>query len=133
MGTQYVQPSELVSYGANQYALQSVPLTTQTAACITASATLDAYFRGRYPLPFLTYDVDIKMRAAHIATWLLLANRGRDPEAGYDDQINQRYTEAIAWAEAVQRQAIHPNVTISTPSAPTYSFPAVITGCRRGW
>lgn len=133
MGTQYVAPAQLVLYGLNRNAIQKVSLDEQNAACAAASATADSYFRGRYPLPFLSYDVDITMRVAHVAIWLLLSSRGRNPESGYDDQIDKRYEEALAWFGCVQRQAAHPNVTVSTPNAPQYSFPAVLTGRQRGW
>ena len=133
MGTQYVTPAQLPMYGLNPFAIQKVSLDEQNAACIAASATADSYFRGRYPLPFLTFDVDIVMRVAHVATWLLLSSRGRNPEAGYDDQIDERYNQAIAWFGCVQRQAAHPNVTVSQSNTPRYSFPAVISGPTRGW
>ena len=131
--SQYVTPAELTLYGANAFAIQKISNDEQVAACVAASTSMDSYFRGRYPLPFLTFDVDIKMRAAHIATWLLLSQRGRDPGAGYDDQIDERYKEAIKWCEGVQRQSIHPNVTISNPNPPSYQLPAVITSRQRGW
>jgi phage gp36-like protein len=131
--SQYVTPSELVSYGANPIALAPIAMTLQTAACTSASSTMDAYFRGRYPLPFTSWGEDVKMRAAHIATWLLLASRGFDPEAGYDSQIDSRYQEAIRWCEHVQRQAVHPDVTYDAPASPKYNLPAVLTHCKRGW
>lgn len=133
MGTLYVTPAQLASYGINPFAIQKVSEDEKTAACVAASATADSYFRGRYPLPFLTFDVDITMRVAHVAIWLLLSNRGRNPEAGYDDQIDKRYEEAIVWFGAVQRQAAHPNVTVSQVNSPQYSFPAVISARPRGW
>jgi phage gp36-like protein len=133
MGTAYVTPAQLPAYGLNPNAIQKVSQAEQLAACAAASATADSYFRGRYPLPFLTFDVDIVLRVAHVAIWLLLSNRGRDPGAGYDDQIDKRYEEAIAWFGGVQRQAVHPNVTLSQVKPPQYSFPAVITSRQRGW
>lgn len=130
----YVTPNQLPQYGANAAALQKIPNDIQVAACQTATDTLDNYFRARYPLPFVSVnDTSIAMRAAHIATWLLLAQRGRNPEAGWDDQIDERYKEAIEWAKGVERQNIHLNVTLNTPNPPQYSFPAVISARPRGW
>jgi len=131
--SQYVNPNELALYGLNPEALNSIAMTLQTAACIAASESMDAYFRGRYPLPFTAWGVDVRMRAAHIAIWLLLADRGRNPEAGYDDQINLRYEQAIKWCEQVQRQAVHPNVTFAAPASPAFNLPAVLTSPKRGW
>lgn len=133
MGTVYVTPAQLTLYGLNPNAISKVSEAEKLAACTAASSTADSYFRGRYPLPFLTFDVDITMRVAHVAIWLLLSNRGRNPESGYDDQIDERYKEALAWFGCVQRQAAHPNVTTNQPNSPKYSFPAVITQCTRGW
>jgi phage gp36-like protein len=133
LGTQYVFPNQLTSYGLNPLAIAKVLEVEQNAACIAASSTADTFFRGRYPLPFLTFDVDITMRVAHVAIWLLLSNRGRNPEAGYDDQINERYKEAMIWFGEVQRQAAHPNVTFSAPNPPAYSMPAVVSRRMRGW
>src|ERR1700722_9455793 len=132
MGTIYVLPPQLPQFGVDPFALNRVSQDVQMQSCVSASVTLDAYFRGRYPLPFITYDVDITMRAAHIAIWLCLSNVGRNPEAIWDDQIDKRYEEAIRWAEGVQRQSIHPNVTLISVSAPQFSLPAVLTHCRRG-
>jgi phage gp36-like protein len=133
MGTLYVQPSQLTTYGLSPFAIQNVSQDEQMAACVAASSTADTFFRGRYPLPFTTFDIDITMRVAHVAIWLLLSNRGRNPEAQYDDQINERYKEAMEWFGMVQRQAAHPNVTFAAPTAPAYSMPAVISKCPRGW
>lgn len=130
----YVTPAQLPLYGANPAALVKIPNDVQVAACQAATDTLDAYFRARYPLPFVAVlDTAIALRAAHIATWLLLSQKGRNPEAGYDDQIDARYTEALEWARGVERQNIHLNVTIAGPNPPKYNLPTVYTGVPRGW
>ena len=130
----YVQPSDLPLFGANEKALLKISNDEQVAACQAASDTLDTYFRPRYPLPFVSVnDTATKLRAAHIAIWLLLSQRGRNPEAGYDDQIDERYKEAIEWAKQIQRQDGMLNVTVNQPSRPTYQLPAVITSRSRGW
>ena len=130
----YVLPSELPLYGANVNALVQVSIDEQVAACQAATDVLDGYFSSRYPLPFVAVnDTSIKVRAAHIAIWFLLSQRGRNPAAQWDDQIDERYKEAIAWAVSVQKQATNLNVTILTPTSPNYSFPAVVTSRSRGW
>ena len=130
----YTQPTRLALFGANPNALLKVSNDEQVAACQAASDTLDTYFRPRYPLPFVSVnDTAIELRAAHIAIWLLLSQRGRNPEAGYDDQIDERYKEAIEWAKQIQRQDGMLNVTVNQPSSPNYNFPAVLSGRPRGW
>jgi phage gp36-like protein len=130
----YVTPAQLPLYGANPAALIKISNDIQVAACQAATDTLDAYFRARYPLPFLAVnDTAIALRAAHIATWLLLSQKGRNPGAGYDDQIDMRYAEAIEWAKGVERQSIHLNVTVASQNPPRYNLPTVYTAPQRGW
>lgn len=130
----YVVPAELPLYGANEKALLKVSNDEQVAACQAATDQLDGFFADRYPLPFISVnDTAIKLRAAHIAIWLLLSQRGRNPEAGYDDQIDKRYEEAMAWGLEVARQKISLNVTLAAVNKPQYNLPTVITHRQRGW
>lgn len=130
----YILPNQLTQYGINPFAIQKISYDAQLAACQAATDQLDAFFRARYPLPFVSVnDTTIAMRAAHIAVWLLLSGKGRNPEAGWDDQIDLRYQEAMEWARNVEKQNIHLNVTIATPNPPRYRFPAVLSARPRGW
>lgn len=131
----YCQPNDLTSVGVNPLALQDVTLAEQQAACATASAMLDDYFGGRYQLPLLAWPPSVTYRAAQIAVYLLLKARGMNPDAGADKQLKEMYDEAIAWAQSVQRQATHPQVTpsLASPGNPTYDLPQVQTSQQRGW
>lgn len=129
----YTTPSLLPNYGVQAAALQRVPNDVQIASCVAASSQADSFISQRYPLPLIAFDYDLVLRVSHIAIWLCLANVGRNPEAGYDDQINLRYEQAMAFLGQVQRQAANLNVLFNQPPSPKFNLPAVITSPQRGW
>jgi phage gp36-like protein len=133
MGSQYCTPADVASYALNAVALSSIPMPAQIAACGAASEQLDSYFRGRYPLPLLTWGTDVTMMASYVAAKLMLEQRGTRPMSGADDTTERNYDRAIAWAQGVQRQTVHPDVTF-TAQPQTYAFPMVSSPNRlRGW
>jgi phage gp36-like protein len=133
VGTQYCQPSDVALYALNAIALSTVPSGEQTAACVAASTLADSYMRSRYPLPLLSYDIDVTMNVAYIAAKMMLEARGSRPMSGADDTVEKNYDRAIKWFKDVQNQIISPNVTY-TSLAPNYSLPAVESpNCVRGW
>ena len=74
------------------------------------------------------------MHASYIAAFLMYSGtRGAAPMKGSDEMIRQNYEDAIRWAEGVQRQTVHPDVTFATPS-PQFAFPQVMSrNAPRGW
>jgi len=135
VGTQYIQPADLLGTGINPIALDDVDTPTQTTACQQASELADSYMRGRYALPLSSWGQDIKFRVAQIAVWMLLKARGVNPDAGADSYWQTEYQDAIRWFEGVQRQSVHPDVTpaVAQPGDPTYDLPQVRTSPQRGW
>jgi phage gp36-like protein len=134
MGTQYIQPSDLVGpYGINPTALENVSLDAQQASCVSASATADSYFRTRYPLPLLEFGQDVVKYVTWIAVDELLVSRGRNPMLTGDNEIATRGQAAIKWFEGVAKQNINPDVTYSSPPSPTYTLPQVQSASPRGW
>lgn len=129
----YTTPAMLPSYGVQQAALNRVPNDVQIASCVSASSRADSMISQRYPLPLVAFDYDLVLPVAHIAIWLCLSNVGRNPEAGYDDQIDIRYEQAMAFLGHVQRQSANLNVLVNQPPSPKFNLPAVITGRQRGW
>lgn len=133
MGTQYVQSSELGAY-VNADAIADIADDQLTAACVAASSTFDSYARARVPLPLLSFGADIKLHVAWVAVYIALRARGYNPaNEGETDPIRDQYNDAIAWMKEVERQAVTPDWTFSTPNAPNYSLPAVRTHQMRGW
>lgn len=131
--TAYVSPALLPSYGVQQAALNRVANDVQNASCVAASSRADSFISQRYPLPLVAFDYDLVLPVAHIAIWLCLSNVGRNPEAGYDDQIDIRYQQAIDFLGQVQRQSANLNVLVNQPPTPRFNLPAVITSPQRGW
>lgn len=144
--SQYAQISDLPCYGLPATALQSPALTPAVlnAALVAASAEMDSYFNGRYPLPLLTWDTSVTEVCCKITAYHLLSVRGYNPASAADVNIRDRYTDSIAWLNKVQRQAVHPIVTPTDQSNPNTQQPGVSsssvvfvsTGQRlpqRGW
>jgi phage gp36-like protein len=135
LGSQYCTPTDVGNFATNSIALSSIPPTQQNACCIAASELLDSHFRGRYPLPLLTWGTDVTMNAAYIAAYLMYSgSRGAVPMKGSDLMVKANYDAAIKWAEGVQRQTIHPDVTTTPFQGSDYQFPQVQSPNRpRGW
>ena len=137
----YATIEDLRRYGLPETATVGVPDATLEAELEAASSTADAYLRGRFNLPLLSWGTDITMRVAHIAAYNIMRNRGFAPEAGSDVTIKEAYYEAVGfpdrpgsgWFPAVQRQAIHPDVTETATGADAHPFPQIRTASRRGW
>jgi len=112
-------------------ALQSNLLDRQvTAVCQAASDEADGHFRGRWgysAVPLLTWDSSITLNVARRSAYLLMLIRGMKP-GGEDFKIlSVVNAEALAFFNAVQRQQIHPLVTLANNTAPGGVQPSVIT------
>lgn len=132
-GSAYVNPAMLTQFGAQASALKRVTNDVQNASCVAASSQASSLISGRYPLPLVAFDYDLAMPVAHMAIWICLSDIGRNPEAGWDDQIDQRYHAAIDFLTRVQKQSANLNVTANYPSPPQFNMPAVLTHRSRGW
>ena len=135
MGSQYCFPADVSTYGVNAIALIDIPTATLNAQCIAASAMIDDYIGGRYPLPLLSWPASFTMRAAQITAYIALKSRGYDPDAEADKQWVADYKDAIEWCKGIQRQEIHPQVQVTQPSPgnPTYDLPQVSSSEPRGY
>lgn len=133
--SQYATLTDLITFGVQEIALQNVTPTDQTNTLIAASGIMDSYFNGRYALPLNPpYDGSLAVNCSYIASYMLMSVRGFRPTQGSDDTIRKNYAIAIAWCEAVQRQAIHPLVNQSAPvTDKTYQLPQVSSSPSRGW
>ena len=135
MGSLYCSVSDLTTIGINPVSLQDVALFEQQNAIVAASALIDDRIGGRYQLPLLAWPSSFTYHCAKIAVYICLAARGYSPDAGADPLWVQDYQKAIDWAEGIQRQSIHPQVTPSSPSPgnAVYDLPQVQTSPQRGW
>ncbi len=147
MTTAYVLRSELPRYGAPANALVSIDTAVQDAVCEEVSRRIDSYVRARYgndSLPFLVWDTLITSIAARLAVYELLVTRGYNPAAGSDPNIERRYLYAVQECEKIQKQQLHPIVTLQTTQIvakaqqPTIITSSVVaqggqTARTRGW
>lgn len=146
MGTSYADPSvDLVRHGAPASALAPLTPDQKTAACEEASREVDARVGGRYgvdALPFVTWDTTITGITARIATYRLLSVRGFNPAAAQDQLVVKNYDDAIKDCEKIQKQQLHPSVTLRAVSRgadqPKVISSSVVdargrTASNRGW
>ena len=135
MGTLYCSISDLTTLGINALALQNVGLPEQQAAIVGASAMIDDHIAGRYPLPLLAFPSSFNYHCAKIAVYICLSVRGYNPAAGADPIWAKDYQKAVDWVMGIQRQEIHPQVTVSQPSPgnATFDFPKVTSAQPRGY
>ena len=88
----------------------------KTLATVRASALMDGYIGIKYGLPLITWDVDLTQKAADIARYLALKDRGFSGENPADAVIVNDYLGAIKWLEGVARGVPRLNVVDSTPT-----------------
>lgn len=123
----YATLDDLYTHGAPEKAFGQLTDDQKLAALEAASEYLDSYFRGRYSLPLAVWDISVTSNTCKIAAYNLLSARGYNPAAGSDINILERYNQAVAWAEKVQKQQAHPNVTPAQIDVPRTQQPVVIT------
>lgn len=146
--SQYCQPSDLTLYAIPATAIPaSITTPMQVAACAAASAEADSYMRARYPLPITgsagggpgVFDPTLVRHVAYIAAFSLMSQRGFMPMSGADGMIRENYYKAVGWPDrpgsgyfpGIQKQVIHPDVTVSASTAPAYNNPTVYTSPKR--
>ena len=145
MSEQYATLADLYTYGAPVRVFGQLDDSVKNAALVSASAKVATFLRARYVLPLLTWDDSITEATCKIATYDLLSNRGYNPGAGPDENIRNRYNDALFFLEKVQKSQAHPLVTSTISPVPTYvDQPMVLsssvinlttgaTAQKRGW
>ncbi len=132
MSNVYCLRTDLVLYAINAQAIAGIADAVVDSACAAASSIADSKFRARYPLPLLTWGVDVRSNTAKLAAYDVLVTRGMNP-AGADRQFLERYDRAMRWFDDVERQCAHPDVTYTATTSPNYSAPYVISKPQRGF
>ena len=146
--SQYCQPSDITTYAIPATAIPaSVTVAQQIAACVAASQEVDNYIGGRYPLPLApnfnngtSYDPALVRHTAYIAAFILMSNRGFQPNAGADALISENYWKAVGYPDRpgsgffpnVRRQNIDLNVSPTAVTPPKFNLPQVWTKRPRG-
>jgi len=132
--SQYANVAQFFVYGLPPTARGGLTDDQINAALVSASATMDSKFRGRYAMPLTAWGAEVSKYCCWLAAFELLSGvRGYNPAAGADVNIVDRYNQALIWLNDVQRQAAHPDVSPSVDQTPEYFQPTVTTSPQRGW
>lgn len=101
---------------------------------VSASGVADDYFRDLGVLPISSPSDGLKVRVSHIAAYLLMSERGFNPESAKDQLIVKNYNDAIAWLERIADGKIAvPDLAPTTPEGEGAGDPGVSTTEPRGW
>ena len=137
MSTPVTQYTSLARLG-RRLALRDIPEAAKLDKINEVSRLMDGYFRERYTLPFNQVGLDMQLNCEAITTWLLLLDRGINPNAGMGEEaLKDAYDKAIAWLKAVANPngGVSPDVTDSSSAAvegPSVPRAAVKSQCLRG-
>lgn len=125
----YATLTDLYRYGAPATAFGDLADSDLQAGLDEASTKVDEFLAARYPLPLISWPVSITEYTCRIAAYNLISVRGFNPALGNegDQQLEKRYTHAIAQLTLIQKQQLHPAVVAQPSQAPTYAQPTVIT------
>jgi phage gp36-like protein len=99
--TQYATTTDLGNLGLIGGVLAGVSSGIQNAALLAASGIADASLQSRYILPLTQWGQDLVRAVCIIAAYDILTSKGYNPAAGADENIRQRYLDALAWLKSV--------------------------------
>lgn len=117
MATAFATLADVALVGIPSSALGVLSVAQQQACVDWANADAGSRLAGRYPGVNLggagwTWDYAVTGYVVALARKRMLDVRGRAPStASADALVDTLYQEAIAWFDAVQRQAVHPAIT----------------------
>jgi phage gp36-like protein len=143
-GTPYVVRGDLSQY-LPVAVLKLATEAQQDQACLDATEEADSYIRGRFQLPLLAWGNDLRRYTAYVAIYLLMSGPigWAATNGSPDENIRTNYYRAVGWPDrqgtgwfpGIQRQAIQPDVTPSTPvgADPVHDAPQVSSQAPRGW
>lgn len=116
MATTFATLADVLLVGLPASALGTLSTSQQQACVDWANADAGARLAGRYPGinqggAGWTWDYSVTGYVVALARKRMLDVRGRAPStASADKLVDELYTEAMAWFEGVQKQAIHPDI-----------------------
>lgn len=116
MATAFATLADVSLVGIPASALGVLSLAQQQACVDWANADAGSRLAGRYPGINLggagwSWDYAVTGYVVALARKRMLDVRGRAPStASADKLVDDLYVEAIAWFDAVQRQAVHPAI-----------------------
>lgn len=130
----YINSTELGQLSAIPTAVLTELETDEpgTIAVAIDAATSDAngYLASRYELPLSSPGKDVKQRVADIAAYRLMSRHGYSA-TNSDEDIRQRYEDAVAWFKDVARGLVTPDIPVTVPTRT--KFARATSRCPRGW
>lgn len=122
--SQYATVDELIAFSLNPETANNFSgddgYNIMTTALTAASSEADSYLRSQQILPLTDWDAKLKQVVCDIAAYRLFTNYGYNPDAVQNDNIMNRYRQAISWLELVSKQLIiveYPDSSATTPNA----------------
>lgn len=103
----YATPSDLVSYGLPEEAMEGVTTRWRIDACVAASDEADGYLAASYTLPLVAWSKDLSLHCGKMAVRYVLDRRGWDPESR-DNVIETAFDRAIGWLKQVAKGLVRP-------------------------
>jgi len=115
VGTPYITNVELGQLSTmKESILATLDSTVVDQAILSASVQADTYLAARYTLPLVAWGFDLREHVAAIAAFRLWSQIGYNQTADNDD-IRQRYQDAIGWLESTSENRLHPSITDTVP------------------
>lgn len=114
----YAAPADLKALSLPASALTGITDPEIQKALDTASSLADGYLGSRYALPITAHGEDLTRAVCNIAAYDLMTRRGYNPDAGGNDSIRDRYTDALRWLERIAGGLVSPvGIVDSSPDA----------------
>lgn len=136
--TRYAEAADLAALGVRAQATGGIASGDINSALDAASLLFDGYARARYDVPFTTWGMDVRSNVAKVAAYEILSVRGLQPGASESDQnVRDRYKDAIAWMKDVSAGRVRVSGGATTPTAERHArastAPVVRSNGQRGW
>ena len=133
----YATRTDLTQLAIPASAIANVPTAAQDNALEAASDLADSYLKSQYTLPIVAWESDLTRAVCNIAAYDIMSMRGYGPTAGGDENLRQRYEDAIRWLERIAKGEVSPKVTDSSAAVGSGTTTSggvfVTTGSQRGW
>lgn len=137
MATQYATITDLSRLSLASPVLTQLSDDTKNKALLARSSFADSFLRGRFQLPLVAWEDDLRQAVCDLAAYDLVSVRGFNPEAGADVNFRLRSEDAIRWLTMISKEQATPAVTDSSaaagPGVTTAGGPRMITGTSRGF
>lgn len=129
--SQYATIEQFWQFGLPQTARGQLSDAEINAALVSASATCDGYFRGRYgdgSVPLVAWGEEVSTWVCWIAAYNLMTGpRGYNSAASADTNLRDRRDDAMTKLAETQRQAYHPTLTPGTAVNTTGTQPLILS------